>query len=425
VSKDAPRPPRGTRDFYPEELRLRSWLFDHFREVSRRFAFEEVDAPIVEHAELFIRKAGEEIVDQLYHFELHDRHLALRAELTPSLARMVIARAGGLRLPVRWFAIGQNWRYERMTRGRTREHYQWNVEIVGEPDVTAEAEALAALTSLWDALGLPREAVRLRVNSRALLEEVLRGGVLRGREEAFAPLCVVVDKLQKIGADAVLDQLADPAGPVRLAREDARWVVDALSARSLDDAASAAPPDSPALAALRRLFELLDAYGIADRVDFDASVVRGLAYYTGIVFEGFDTAGTLRSICGGGRYDALIENLGGPSLPAVGFGMGDVVVNELLGELGRLPAPGRGVDDVVVPLDDAQRTLAMRLAARLRGEGRSVELALGTGRLKRALAHADRIGAARVLIVGEDEAARGVAKVRDLASGEEHEEKIC
>lgn len=418
------RPPRGTRDFYPEDLRRRAWLFDHFREISRRFALEEVDAPIVEHAELFIRKAGEEIVEQLYHFELHDRHLALRAELTPSLARMIIARAGALKLPVRWFAIGQNWRYERTTRGRSREHYQWNVEIVGEADVTAEAELLAAICALWDRVGLRPADARLRVNSRALLEETLRAGVLRGREDIFAPLCVIVDKLDKIGADAVQDLLADPAGATRLARADARWVVDALSARSLDDAARAVAPDSAALAQLRRLFELADAYGIADRLEFDASVVRGLAYYTGIVFEGYDTAGALRAICGGGRYDGLIQALGGPSLPAVGFGMGDVVLSELLADRGLLPDPPRGVDDVVFAFGDAERPAAARLAARLRAEGRSVELALSGGRLKRVLAHADRIGAARVLLIGEDEAARGVVRIRDLATGEERDEPL-
>jgi histidyl-tRNA synthetase len=424
VAESELRAPRGTRDFYPEDLRRRAWLFDHFREISRRFAFEEVDAPIVEHAELFIRKAGEEIVDQLYHFELHDRHLALRAELTPSLARMIIARAGALKLPLRWFAIGQNWRYERTTRGRSREHYQWNVEIVGEPDVTAEAELLAAICALWERVGLRPADARLRVNSRALLEETLRAGVLRGREAVFAPLCVIVDKLDKIGADAVQDLLADPAGPTRLERADARWVVDALSARSLDDAARAVAPDSAALAQLRRLFELAGAYGIADRLEFDASVVRGLAYYTGIVFEGYDAAGALRAICGGGRYDGLIQALGGPSLPAVGFGMGDVVISELLADRGLLPEPPRGVDDVVFAFGDAERPAAARLAARLRAEGRSVELALSGGRLKRVLAHADRIGAARVLLIGEDEAARGVVRIRDLATGEERDERL-
>jgi len=424
VASDALRPPRGTRDFYPEDLRRRAWLFERFREVSRRFAFEEVDAPVVEHAELFIRKAGEEIVEQLYHFELHGRHLALRPELTPSLARMAIARAGALRLPARWFAIGQNWRYERTTRGRSREHYQWNVEILGEPGVAAEAELLAAICDLWDAVGLPRDAVRLRVNSRALLEETLRAGVLRDRPGAFAPLCVVVDKLGKIGTEAVVDQLADPAGPVALPRAEARRAVEALSARSLEEAAAGAGGESPALAELRRLFELLEAHGIADRVAFDASVVRGLAYYTGIVFEGFDTRGALRSVCGGGRYDRLVENLGGPPLPAVGFGMGDVVLAELLADLGRLPDPSRGVDDVVVALDDALHPRAAQVASRLRAQGRAVELALAATRPKRALAHADRIGAARVLLLGPEEASRGVVRVRDLATGEERDEKI-
>ena len=143
MAKSTLQAPRGTRDFYPEELRLRTWLFAHFRDVSARFGFEEVDAPIVEHAELFTRKAGEEIVDQLYHFELHERHLALRPEMTPSIARMVMARSGSLSLPLRWFAITQNWRYERATRGRKREHYQWNLDIWGEPAVTAEAELIA------------------------------------------------------------------------------------------------------------------------------------------------------------------------------------------------------------------------------------------------------------------------------------------
>jgi len=424
MSKNQLRAPRGTRDFYPEEHRLRSWLFEHFREVSRQFAFEEVDVPILEHAELFIRKAGEEIVDQLYHFDLHERHLALRPELTPSIARLVIARAGGLRLPVRWFAIGQNWRYERMTRGRTREHYQWNVEIVGEPGVGAEAELIAASSALLDRLGLGTDAVKIRLNSRALLEETLRADVLRNRPEAFEPLCVIIDKLAKIGPDAVLLQLSDPKGPVGLDRGAAQAAVDALSATNLDDAAHAVAAESPALAELRQLFERLDAYGVADRVVFDASVVRGLAYYTGIVFEGFDTRGALRSICGGGRYDRLIETLGGPSLPAAGFGFGDVVIGELLSDRGLLPTRPRGVDDVVFALAESERPAALRLATRLRAEGRSVEVLLGPSRAKKAFAHADRIGAARVLLLGEDEAARGVVRVHQMASGEESDEKL-
>ncbi|RIL01510.1 MAG: histidine--tRNA ligase [Proteobacteria bacterium] len=416
--------PRGTRDFYPEDLRLRSWLFAHFREVSRRFGFEEVDAPVVEHAELFTRKAGEEIVEQLYHWEMHDRHLALRPEMTPSIARMVMARAGALRLPLRWFTVTQNWRYERMTRGRKREHFQWNMDVWGEPGVGAEAELLAAIFALLERVGLGGGQVRIQLNSRALLEETLRAGVLRERPEAFEPLCVIVDKLAKIGADAVVEQLRDPAGAVRLSADEARDVVGLLGVTGLDDAAAAAPPGSHAVAELRRLFELLAAYGVADRVDFDASVVRGLAYYTGVVFEAYDADRKLRAVCGGGRYDRLLETLGGPRIPAVGFGFGDVVIAELLADHGLLPALARGLDDVVCALGEAQRPAAIALAQRLRASGRSVELVLGDTRPKRVLADADKAGAARVWLLGPDEAARGVVRVRELATGAERDEAL-
>jgi histidyl-tRNA synthetase len=159
---------------------------------------------------------------------MHDRHLALRPEMTPSIARMVMARAGALRLPLRWFTVTQNWRYERMTRGRKREHYQWNMDVWGEPGVAAEAELLAAIFALLDAVGLERGRVRIQVNSRALLEETLRAGVLASRPEVFGALCVIVDKLAKIGADAVTEQLADPAGAVRLSAAEARDVVALL-----------------------------------------------------------------------------------------------------------------------------------------------------------------------------------------------------
>ncbi len=424
VSKPDLQPPRGTRDFYPEDLRLRSWLFDHFREVSLRFGFEEVDAPIVEHAELYQRKAGEEIVDQLYHFILHDRHLALRGEFTPSLARMVMSRQGALRFPLRWFCIPQCWRYERMTRGRRREHYQWNMDIWGEPSVSAEAELIAAVFSALDAMGLDPGDTRMRVNSRALLEETLRERLLVDRPEAFEPLCVVIDKLEKIGAQAVVAQLTDPDGPVGLEPSAADAVVDLLSVKELDEAARRAPKNSAAIADLSRLLKLLDAYGVADRVVFDASVVRGLAYYTGIVFEVFDARGKLRSICGGGRYDRLLQSLGGAAVPAVGFGFGDSVIMELLADRGRLPEIPRRLDAAVYAFGEEERPAAIRLATRLREEGQSVELVLGPVRLRRALQDADRAGAARIYLVGSDELARGVVKVRDLSSGEERDEPL-
>jgi histidyl-tRNA synthetase len=424
LSKNALQPPRGTRDFYPEDYRRREWLFDHFRRVAHRFAFEEVDAPMVEHAELFTRKAGEEIVDQLYHFEIHDRHLALRPEMTPSVARMVMARAGALRMPARWFTVSQNWRYERMTRGRKREHFQWNMDIWGEPGVAAEAELVGAIFSLLDVVGLARGDVLVRVNSRALLEESLRERVLAQRPEIFEPLCIVIDKIAKVGADAVVEQLVDPEAGVALDEDSAREVVAMLSAQSLDEAAQHVSADSPALADLRRFFALLDAYGVRDQVVFDASVVRGLAYYTGIVFEAFDRDATLRSLCGGGRYDGLTEKLGGKPIPAVGFGFGDIVIGELLEDKKLWPELPRPLDDIVFALGEEQRAAAVAVAGRLRAQERRVELVLGSPKLKRARADADRAGAARIWLIGPDEVERGVARVKDLASGEEREEAL-
>jgi histidyl-tRNA synthetase len=418
-------PPRGTRDFYPDDMRLRSWLFERFRSTALAFGFEEVDAPVVEHAELYLRKAGEEIVEQLYHFQLHDRHLALRPELTPSLARMVIARQGALRLPLRWFAIPQCWRYERMTRGRRREHYQWNMDVWGEPDVTAEAELIAAIFHALDAMGLAEGDVKMRLNHRALLEESLRASVLARRPEAFAPLCVIVDKLPKLGRDAVIEQLTDPAHAVQLARSEAEAVVAQLEARGLDEAARLAGAESPALAQLRRLFALLDAYGVADRVAFDASVVRGLAYYTGVVFEAFDAAGELRAVCGGGRYDRLLETLGGRPMPAVGFGFGDAVIGELLAERGKLPQPARTLDAVVFPLGEEERVLAVRLARALRRQGKTVELVLGALKPKRVFADANKAGARHVYMIGPDERARGVVRIKDLATEAQRDEPLA
>jgi histidyl-tRNA synthetase len=416
--------PRGTRDFYPDEMRRRNWLFDHFREAAARFGFEEVDAPIVEHAELFTRKAGEEIVDQLYHFELHDRHLALRPEMTPSIARMVIARQGGMRFPIRWFTVTQNWRYERMTRGRRREHYQWNMDIWGAAGVEAEAELLCAMFSVFDALGLARGKVEVRLNSRALLEESLRQAVLANRPSVFEPLCVVIDKIAKIGPEAVTEQLCDPDGAIRLSRDEAQRVIEMLGARSLEDAARFVAKDSSALEDLRRLYSLLEAYGIADQVPFDASVVRGLAYYTGIVFEAFDAAGQLRAVAGGGRYDHLAETLGGKPLAAVGFGFGDAVISELLEDEKLWPDLPRGIQDVVFALGDEEKTSAIAVARRLRATGRRVDLILGSAKLKRVLGDAARAGAERIFLIGEEERRRGMVKVRDLSKKEEHEEPI-
>jgi histidyl-tRNA synthetase len=419
VAKDSLQAPRGTRDFYPDDFRLRSWLHSHFRTTATLFGFEEVDAPVLEHAELFIRKAGEEIVGQLYHFELHDRHLALRPEITPQVARMVMARRGALRMPLRWFSVPQCWRYERMSRGRKREHYQWNMDVWGEPGVAAEAELIAAVFHLLDRLKLARGDVKIRISSRALLEETLRETVLKKNAEVFPALCVVIDKIDKIGADAVIDLLCDKEGLVALPAADARFVVEWLTLRDLKEAEKIAKPGSIALAEMRQLFDRIDDYGHSDRIVFDASIVRGLAYYTGVVFEAFDTGRDLRAICGGGRYDNLLETLGGTATPAVGFGFGDVVIGELLADKNCLPDLPRSLDAVVFPFSQEQRPAAVRVASALRAQGQSVELVFGEPKLKRVLADANRACAKEVHMIGPDELARGEVLIRDLNTGEQ------
>ena len=411
-------PPRGTRDAFPEDLRLRAWLFGHFRQVGRLFGFEEYDAPVVESADLYVRKAGEEIVNQLYTFQdKSGRDLALRPEMTPSLARMILQRAGSLPLPVKWFSLPQCWRYERMTRGRTREHYQWNMDIIGVDDVTAETELLAALVTFFRGVGLTHENVQIRISNRRLLQAVLAAAGIG--EDLFAPVCVLVDKLEKVPRDVVEAELAELG--VDAAAIDG--VLEVASCNTLEAAAKLVGEGDNGLDEVARLLDLASDYGIAEWLQFDASLVRGLAYYTGIVFEAKAITGDLhRAICGGGRYDRLLSTFGGKDLPACGFGFGDPVILEILKDLDLLPALPRGIDDVVFAFEASLRGPAQDVAHRLRNAGRSVDLVLEDGkRMKWAFRHADNVGASRIVLLAPDEWAKGVVKVRDLASGEETE----
>ncbi|CAI7906747.1 unnamed protein product [Closterium sp. NIES-54] len=420
-------PPRGTRDFPPDDMRLRNWLFGQFRQVSQVFGFEEVDYPVLESEELFVRKAGEEITQQLYNFEdKGGRRVALRPELTPSLARLVLQKGKSLALPVKWFAIGQCWRYERMTRGRRREHYQWNMDILGVPGVEAEAELLAAVVAFFTRVGLSSKDVGIRVSNRKVLQEVVEGSGVPA--DKFAAVCVVVDKRDKIGEGAVGRELAE----LGVEEAAARAILATMNLTSLQQlrehmaASGGQEGGSAAVADLERLFSLAEAHGFADWLEFDASVVRGLAYYTGTVFEAFDRAGELRAICGGGRYDRLLSTFGAAAdTPACGFGFGDAVIVELLKQRGLMPSLQQTVDDIVVPLDESLNGAAASVAARLRQKGRRVDLVLENKRLKWAFKQAERVNASRMIILGSSEWERGVVKVKDLAAREEVEVLIA
>ena len=405
---------RGTRDFYPEDMRLRNWLFERFHSAARSHGFEEYDAPVLESEELYTRKAGEEIIGQLYNFEdKGGRKVALRPEMTPSLARMVMARAGALALPIKWYSIPQCWRYERTQRGRGREHYQWNVDIWGMNGIEADAELLSVLVQFFDSVGLSSEDLVIRISSRKVLEEVLGSLGLEG--EIFAQTCVIVDKMDKLPEDVIEAQLSD----LGLVSESISTIRSVLGITDLESLSSALSSDSEALIELQSLFSLCDSYGISDWVSFDASVVRGLAYYTGPVFEAHDRAGNLRAICGGGRYDKLIGTLGGNDLPATGFGFGDMVVMELLADKGLLPELSTGVSDVVFGMGTELRGAAMQVAAKLRSAGRTVDLVLEDKKMKWVFKHAERCGATRLVMVMPDEWAEGKVRIKDLDTGEE------
>ena len=405
---------RGTRDFYPEDMRLRNWLFQKFHSSSLSHGFEEYDSPIIEHEELYTRKQGEEITQQLYNFEdKGGRKISLRPEMTPSLARMVMARSGALPLPIKWYSIPQCWRYERTQRGRGREHYQWNVDIWGMEGIEADAELLSVMVHMFKSVGLTHDDVVVRISSRKVLEEVL--GSLGIEGDSFTKTCVIVDKMDKLPEETVSAQLSD----LGISDSSITTIQSVLSVTDLPELRDMLSPDSMAVSELERLFQLLESYGISDWTTFDASVVRGLAYYTGPVFEAQDRGGELRAICGGGRYDKLIGTLGGRDLPATGFGFGDMVIMELLSDKGLLPDISSRVSDVVFSMDESLRGAAMEVASRLRGAGRTVDLVLEPKKMKWVFKHAERTGADRLVMVMPAEWESGKVRIKDLQTGEE------
>ena len=376
--------------------------------------FEEYDAPVLEHEELYTRKQGEEITQQLYNFQdKGDRKVALRPEMTPSLARMVMSRAGALPMPIKWYSIPQCWRYERTQRGRGREHYQWNVDIWGTNEISADAELISVLVTFFEGVGLTEEDLVIRMSSRKVLEEVL--GSLGIVGDMFAQTCIIVDKMDKLPADVVSEQLAS----LGIEAKAIETIQSTLGIKDMESLRSMLGEESPAVVELTSLFSALDAYGISEWIEFDASIVRGLAYYTGPVFEAHDRAGELRAICGGGRYDKLLSTLGGKDLPATGFGFGDMVIMELLAEKGLVPELTSGNDDVVISLSPELRNAAMQVASSLRATGRSVDLVLEDKRLKWAFKHAERSGAQRLVMVMPDEWKDGKVRIKDLETGEE------
>jgi histidyl-tRNA synthetase len=403
----------GFRDFYPEQFAERAYITGVWRDVARRFAFVEYDGPPLENLELYTKKSGDEIVGQLYNFtDKGDRNVALRPEMTPTLARMVAAKANALRKPIRWFSIPQLFRYERQQKGRLREHFQLNVDIVGEPGIAADAELLATAIEIMRAFKLGPNDVRARVSDRRLLNALLAASGVG--PEQLAPVYAAIDKLGRDPASVTRDKLRKATGSdevtSRLEKMLACKSVEALQGLRTESAEV-----TQAITTMEQYLDLLGALNVREWVDVDLSIVRGLAYYTGTVFELFDARGEFRAICGGGRYDDLLEAIGGVALPALGFGMGDVVLGELLRERGLLPTSAAGPDYWIASSDETQLAAVMKTAASLRARGISVEYALKPQSLSRQLKAAAAAGCrGAVILKGASE-----VTVRNLADGSE------
>ena len=394
----------GFRDFYPEDLSLRNHIFATWRSVAARYGFEEYDGPPLESLEMYTQKSGDEIVQQLYAFrDKGDRDVALRPEMTPTLARMVAARVQALKKPIRWFSIPQLFRYERQQRGRLREHFQLNMDIIGEAGFLADAELMAAAVDIMRALGFGAGDVRLRVSDRRLIKALLTG---RGLTEGQLPAAyAVLDRSERVPKN-VLEEMLKEAG---YGKKESAAVFDVAGLRGPDALKAAGDAAEP----LGQAVQALQSMGLGEFVTIDLTIVRGLAYYTGIVWELFDAKKSLRAIAGGGRYDGLLDQ------PALGFGMGDVVLGELLKERGATPKASTELGAFLIAVGGDDLPTMLQLAHALRERGISVEYGLRHAGVRKQLELASARGAARAVIVGPEERASGNAVVRDLRTGTE------
>lgn len=407
----------GFREFYPEDRAIQNHLFNVWRQACRRYGFREWESPVLEPLELFTEKSGEEIVRQLFNFEdKGGRQVSLRPEMTPSLARMVGARANGMAKPIRWFSIGENFRYEKPQKGRLRSFYQLNADLLGETSPTADAELIALCADCLLGFGLTQKDFVIRISDRTLWFKFLES---QGIPEAnIAAVLSVVDKLERATHADLLEgmkvALAGTTGdPAKLLGA----VKSFAAIKNLKDLVAVAASDAAMSARIlewKQLLDTLNSLGFAECVTIDLTIVRGLAYYTGFVFEAFEVGAEARALAGGGRYDTLVKKLGGPDLPAVGFGMGDVTVRDLLESKKLIPAYADGPNFYVMILGEDARSTALEDIASLRRAGFRIEYNLRDGKFGKLIQTAETLGAQYALVYGGEEVAQGITKVRSL-----------
>ena len=407
----------GFREFYPEDRAVQNHLFTVWRQACRRYDFHEWESPVLEPLELFTEKSGEEIVKQLFNFEdKGGRQVSLRPEMTPSLARMVGARANGMPKPIRWFSIGENYRYEKPQKGRLRSFYQLNADLLGEPSATADAELIALCADCLLGFGLTQKDFSIRISDRQLWFKFLESEKIPS--EKITAVLGVVDKLERSSPSDLLEALNVVIAGQHSDVSKLLVSIKAFAAiRTFKDLETFAQKDSAMSARLadwKQLLDSLKALGFAECVSIDLTIVRGLAYYTGFVFEAFEVGAEARALAGGGRYDTLVKKLGGPDLPAAGFGMGDVTVRDLLESKNLLPKYSDGPNFYVMILGDDARVAALEDIAALRRSGFRVDYNLRDGKFPKLIQSAETLGAQYALVYGGEEVAKGVTKVRSL-----------
>ncbi len=414
--------PKGTRDFYPAEMRRRRYLEDLWRRVSLRAGFEEVDGPIFESLDLYTRKAGQEIVGQLYAFEdKGGRPLALRPEFTQSLARMVVARQASLPKPIKWFNISRCFRYERAQKGRLREFFQWNCDILGSDSVAADAECILVAIDALKELGLTPEQVEVRLSSRKLMAEMLKS--LGIADQVIPKVYLALDKRGK-APPGVVDRLLDDLEIGPLQRKGINGIFGMTSLEKLPAIFEDDPAVGQALDEVAELVRLVEAAAAGAFLRFDISIVRGLAYYTGPVWEVFDRSGKLRSLFGGGRYDNLIASSGGKAMPACGFAAGDVTMGLLMDSLDLWPDGAARAEFYVVCASEDRMPQVVAIVGQLRQSGRSAEYSLSPAGLNRQMKTAAASGAAYAIIVGAENCPADCVRVRDMSNGQEHDSSV-
>jgi len=393
---------KGTRDFYPEAMAQRNWLNANVRAAAQQFGYQEYDGPFLETLDLYAAKSGEELVKEQA-FVFNDRggdQVTLRPELTPSLARMVATRQGQLPRPIRWWSFGPFWRYERPQKGRAREFYQWNVDLLGVDSPAADAELAAVAVTFFQLIGLTPKEIRLKFNNRRLMDgEIAALGLSEMKGQVFR----LIDRREKMSAEA----WEKYAGEQGLSAAQLDGLKAVLNNRNLWQKSDEA----------RAFVEAAEALGVAEFLEFDPTVIRGLDYYTGNVIEAWDCDGEFRSILGGGRYDNLVGDVGGDRLPGVGFAMGDMVMGLVAQKFQKLPPLRASPAEVLVTIfDKTSINDALRLATELRAGGVKAEWYHEPAKLERQLKYADATGVRFAAIVGPDELAQGQVTLKDLSN---------